>query len=388
MNYQRILLLTLFAFVAARPSDLWARKHHTPTPTETPADTPTETPIPTATPVPYNGPKLYTFDTMWGTKGSNADQLNAPEGIDISPLGKMVIADTGNSRVVVWDENGKPVTTFGTFGSRADWKNPPQFNHPAAVFVHPDSKELYVSDTLNHRIVVLDNKGLVVSSWGTQGPGNGQFNQPRTVAKDHFGKIWVLDSGNSRVEIFSGLGQFNSTWGGFGDPTSNTLNAVMNLPLGMAINNIDQALVADTGNFRFQVFNDGGIPVTVEGWYGDGPFQFKEPAGVAITKKGVIAITDGTTGRVEFFNHRFEFMGQWTAKEDILNANYHPRIRGIACDDQNRLYLADMQNNAIIRIKPVSAPEAENTPTPAAPLIPTPTPPDNDPYGGAGFPIR
>ncbi len=159
----------------------------------------------------------------------------------------------------------------------------------------------------------------------------------------------------------------------------------MKVPLGMALNNIDQALVADTGNFKFQVVNDGGVPVTNEGWYGEGPFQFKEPGDVAITKDGLIAITDGPTGRVEFFNHRFEFIGQWSAKDDILNDNFHPHFRGIAADSQGRLYITDVQDNAIVRIKPIKVPDAADTPPP---LTPTPTPLEADPYGGQGFPIR
>ncbi|HUO57957.1 MAG TPA: hypothetical protein VMV05_07240, partial [bacterium] len=147
---------------------------------------------------------------------------------------------------------------------------------------------------------------------------------------------------------------------------------------------IDQALVADTGNFRFQVFNNGGVPVTLEGWFGEGPAQFKEPAGIAVGKDGLIAITDGMTGRVEFFNHRFEFIGQWSAKDDILTPGYHPRYRGIAADSQGRLYLTDTENSSIVRLSLVKA-QAEETPNP---IRPTPTPPDNNPYGGVGFPIR
>ncbi len=327
MNFQCLSLVVLIFMIFAYPSDLWARRHHSPTPTATPTGTPTQTPTSTMTPVPYPGPKLYTFDAMWGSKGTNNDQLNDPEGIDISPSGKMVIADTGNSRIVVWDSNGNPVTTFGTFGTRADWRNPPEFNHPAAIFIHP-SKKIYVADTLNQRVVVLDERGLVLSSWGAQGTDNGDFNLPRSIAKDHFGNIWVLDSGNSRVEIFSQLGQFNSTFGAFGDPNSSTITAMFSVPLGMTVNSIDQGLVADTGNFKLQVFNDGGVPVTNLGWYGDGPYQFKEPGGVAVTKDGITAVTDGMAGRVEFFNQRFEPIGQWSAKDDILNDNYHPHFRG------------------------------------------------------------
>lgn len=384
MSFQRLSFAVLLFGILAHPSDLWAKKHHAAKPALTPTMTPTQTPTATATPVPYSGPKLYTFDAMWGSKGSNNDQLNDPEGIDISPSGKIVIADTGNSRIVVWDTNGKPVTTFGSFGARADWRNPPQFNHPSAIFIHP-SKKIYVADTLNQRVVVLDERGMVLSSWGALGTDNGDFYLPRSIAKDHFGNIWVLDSGNSRVEIFSELGQFNSTWGALGDPASTTITAMMNVPLGMAVNNIDQGLVADTENFRLQIFNNGGVPVTYEGWFGDGPDQFKEPSGVVITGDGTIAVSDGMTGRVEFFNSRFDFIGQWTAKDDILDQNYHPRFRGMAADSKGRLYLTDIQNDCVVRIKPIKALVALDTPVPVSP---TPTPAEAQPYSDQGFPIR
>ncbi|HVZ81412.1 MAG TPA: NHL repeat-containing protein [bacterium] len=373
----------LLALWAALPGGAWARHHSTPTPEETATPTATST----STPIPYDGPKLYTYDTGWGSKGSGPDELNSPEGIDVAPDGSMIIADTANSRIVIWDREGRPVTTYGSFGSRADWQNPPQFNHPTAVFRSPASGQIFVSDTLNQRIVVLDDKGLVVSTWGAQGNANGQFNQPRSIGQDHFGNILVLDTGNSRVQTFSALGQFISTWGALGEASPNTYTARMNQPQGMAINPIDQALVADTGNFRFQVFNTGGVPVTVQGWYGDGPDQFREPTEVAQTPQGLIAVTDGVTGRVEFFNHRFEFIGQWTASDEQQAPNYHPHFKGIASDGEGRLYLADTQNSTILRIKPLKAPDEPKTPTPS-PRRPTPTPIDSDPYGGAGFPIR
>lgn len=382
----KFLLPLAFAFLFfTHPSALWAKKHHgTPTPTSTPTAIATFTPTATPTP-PSRVEKLYTFDAMWGSKGANHDQLNAPEDIDISPDGKMVIADTGNNRVVVWDSNGKPQEAYGSFGTVATWRNSPQFDHPCAVYVHP-SKQIYVADTHNQRIVVLDEGGLVVSTWGTQGKDNGQFNLPHGIGKDHYGNIFVLDSGNSRIQVFSGLGIFNYVWGSFG-----TEPGLMNMPLGMALNNIDQVILADSGNFRIQVFNDQSgattmktAPVTFLGWYGDGPYQFKEPGGVVVTKTGTIAVADGATGRVEFFNSRFEFIGQWKAKDEILTPNYAPRFRGIACDSDNRIYITDMQTNAILRLKPVKAPE-EPTFVPAKP---TPTALEENPYGGVGYPIR
>ncbi len=386
LNYMRnipFLFFALFLFLAA-PA-LWAKSHPTPTPTDLPDDTPTFTPTDTPTPLPVKFPKLYTFDAMWGSQGQGNDQLNDPEGIAIAPDGNMVIADTANCRVLVWDTNGKPLRTIGTCGVRADWRNPPQFDHPSGVFADA-SGQIYVADSNNQRIVVLDKKGLVNLTWGSQGQANGQFNLPRSLSKDHYGNFWVLDTGNSRVQTFSPLGNFISTWGTFGaaDSKSNTLTATMNNPLGMALNHIDQTVIADTGNFRMEVFNNGGVPVTVQGWFGDGPFQFKEPSGVAITNSGIVAIADGIGGRVLFYNSRngdFELLGQWKAKEEILNQNFDPKFRSIACDSQNRLYLTDIKNNVIIRLKPLKEE------TFLAPTL-TPTPSDVNPYGGVGYPIR
>jgi streptogramin lyase len=382
MIKKRFYLLLVFTLVLICPLFSWAKKSHvkraaTPTATVTDTATFTTTDTPTCTPTVNValGHKFYTFDAMWT---NSSDPLNDPEGIAIAPSEHMVIADSGNNRVVIWDNNGKPLKSIGSFGPRADWRNPPQFNYPTGVFVHP-SKKLYITDTQNNRVVVLDETGMVLSTWGTQGSAPGQFNQPRTITIDHFGNFWVLDSGNSRVEIFSALGQYNATWGSFGtDPYS------LNNPLCLALNNIDQAIITDTGNFRFEVFNNGGSGVTQEGWFGDGPYQFKEPCGVVVTKEGWVAIVDGQNDGINFYNSRngeYEFIGMWRAKDDIISPNYDPHFRAIACDAENRLYLTDIKNNAVIRLKPIK----EDV---IVPPTPTPTTVTSSPYSGNGYPIR
>jgi tripartite motif-containing protein 71 len=382
MKKQFYLLQFAFAFVLLLPLSSWAKKPHatrTPTVTATDTATCTVTDTPTITPTVNValGRKFYTFDTLWN---GSSDPINDPEAIAIAPSGHMVIADSGNNRVVVWDADGKLLKSIGSFGPRADWRNPPQFNDPCGVYVDP-SKKLYVSDTQNNRVVILDETGMVLSTWGTQGSAPGQFNQPRAIAVDHFGNFWVLDSGNSRVEIFSAGGQYNATFGSFG-----TGDYLLNNPLDMAINNIDQAIVADTGNFRFEVFNNGGAGVTQEGWFGDGPYQFKEPGGVVVTKEGWVAVVDGLNNGINFYNSRngqYEFIGMWRAKDETISPNYSPHFRSIACDAQNRLYLTDIKNNEIIRLKPINKGE-----TSLLPPTPTPTPAVVSPYGGNGYPIR
>jgi DNA-binding beta-propeller fold protein YncE len=330
------------------------------------------------TPTPtHKKSTLYTLDKIWRADGTDGLLLNDPEAISAAPGGTLYIADTGDNRIVIWDPERKSVKTIGTFGQRADWRDPPQFNQPCGILVHP-SGEIYVGDTLNHRIVALDKDGMVVTSWGSQGTDNGQFYLPRTVAKDHFGNIWVLDSGNSRVQIFSPMGEFNSAWGSFGSD-----DFLLNNPLGMAVNHIDQAIVADTGNFRFEVFNDGAVPVTQQGWYGEGPYQFKAPAGAAVTPTGLIAIAD--IDRVDFYDGddgEFEYVGRWIAGRHWAGLKTGPKFHGITCDRLSRIYLTDVNNNWVVRLRPLGPTE------PRVPRKPTPIPANISPYEGQDYPIR
>ena len=75
---------------------------------------------------------------------------------------------------------------------------------------------VYVVDTGNHRVQKFDASGNFVSTWGSSGGGNGQFNNPRGIAVDNSGNVYVADTNNNRVQEFDANGNFVSTWGSFG----------------------------------------------------------------------------------------------------------------------------------------------------------------------------
>jgi DNA-binding beta-propeller fold protein YncE len=96
-----------------------------------------------------------------------------------------------------------------------------------------------------------------LTQWGRPGasnaPGSGldtQFFGPRDIAIDSQGRLLVSDTGNKRVQVFDGEGNFITQ---FGEPGS--ADGQFNEPVGLAIDGKGNIYVADTWNKRIQVFD-------------------------------------------------------------------------------------------------------------------------------------
>ena len=122
--------------------------------------------------------------------------------------------------------------------------------NPGGVAIDP-SGNIWVTDTLNSSLVKLDSSGNLITTYGSQGTGQDQFNSPQGIAIDNAGNIVVADTVNNRIQIFSfsSEGIFINSFGSLGSQNSN-----FNYPIGVAINKSGQILVADVGNNRVQVW--------------------------------------------------------------------------------------------------------------------------------------
>ena len=63
-----------------------------------------------------------------------------------------------------------------------------------------------MADMGNNRIQILSSSGVFLTQVGSFGTGDGQFNQPTSVAVDAQGNMFVLDTGNHRIQKFSWAG--------------------------------------------------------------------------------------------------------------------------------------------------------------------------------------
>jgi DNA-binding beta-propeller fold protein YncE len=65
------------------------------------------------------------------------------------------------------------------------------------------SGNIFVVDEGNNRIQKFDSNGNFITKWGTEGTGNGQFDEPTGIAIDSSGNVYVVDRGNSRIQVFA-----------------------------------------------------------------------------------------------------------------------------------------------------------------------------------------
>lgn len=219
--------------------------------------------------------------------------VQQPRGITIDREGHLVVADAGQHRILVVDQNGQVLRTIGAPGHA-----PGQFHEPSGVAVD-DAGHLYVADTWNARVVKLDAQGRVLASWGSgavpfgaplSDPVTGQtlqryavdnggdpaanqrnplgFFGPRSVLV-HRGRVYIADTGNSRIVVTDLNGTVLQQFGSEGSAPGQ-----LREPIGLAVDGRERLYVGDTWNARIQVFQitEQGVDPTplaelpVRGW--------------------------------------------------------------------------------------------------------------------------
>jgi len=114
-------------------------------------------------------------------------------------------------------------------------------------------------------------------AFGSQGSGDGQFENPTGIAVDSGGNIYVADTFNDRVQVFKPGGLFWFTFGSVG-----AVNGKFNDPYGIAVDSVGNIYVADTFNDRVQVFKPNGDFQFAFGSVGAVNGKFNDPYGIAL----------------------------------------------------------------------------------------------------------
>jgi len=245
----------------------------------------------------YANHRIQVFDTKgnyltkWGTYGEENGQIHKASALSIVPSGKIYLSDQFNYRIQEFTANGTFVTTWGTKGE-ADG----QFLHPHVPAVDSEGN-VYVSDRDLANVQKFTGDGKFIMKWSEQGSNDGQLSKPESVIIDSKDNVYVADYGNHRIQKFTKDGKFISKWGskGVGD-------GEFNGPAGLSTDRNDNIYVTDKNNNRIQVFTANGTFLTKFGSQGKAANQFILPEGIGVDMKtGLVYVADTGNYRIQVF---------------------------------------------------------------------------------------
>lgn len=128
---------------------------------------------------------------------------------------------------------------------------------------------------------------------------DGTFHWPRDVAVNSTGHIFVVDTQNSRGQIFSPDGTFAKV---FSFPGNSPIDGSLNQPYGITINGSGYLYIADTFTNVIKIFNHTGEYEKTIGTAGTTNGTFYYPSGIAINATNVYYIADTYNNRLQVFN--------------------------------------------------------------------------------------
>ena len=149
----------------------------------------------------------------WGGYGAAAGQFNMPSDVAVDAGGHVYVADTWNHRIQKFDAQGRHLLTWGRYGQvpAEDPWGQGVFLGPQGITIAPDG-QVYVADTGNSRIQVFDAEGQFLWEFGGAGSGSGALAEPVGIAVSAGGEVFVADVWNQRVQVFSLIGVYTREW--------------------------------------------------------------------------------------------------------------------------------------------------------------------------------
>ena len=218
-----------------------------------------------------------------------------PKGMCRDEKGDIVVLEPHYSRVNHFTPDGKLVAQWGAHGTNAG-----ELAFPRSVIVNSRGDILVSEYGLTERVQQFTAEGKkLIRAIGRGGNGDGEFNRAEGLGIDRQDRLYVADSCNHRVQIFSSDGVFLRSYGKPG-----TDRGQMSYPYDVKVDGEGRQFVCEFGNSRIQIFDRNNQPLEILGGPGAAPGQFSNPWGVALDSKGNLYVADAMNHRVQKFIRR------------------------------------------------------------------------------------
>lgn len=174
--------------------------------------------------------------------------------------------------------------------------------------------------------------------WGGLGTGPGQLSEPRGVALDADGCVYVAEQGNHRVSKFGPNGEFLGSWGEFGAGVGQ-----LNEPAAVAVDRHGSVYVADTENYRIQMFTNTGVFLRQFGQPSESDPGLVQPRQVAVSLDGTVYVS-GQVG------HNLNMVSRYSS-EGVYLGRFWDQLstpEGVVCASDGTLYVVSAANAKVV----------------------------------------
>lgn len=279
-------------------------------------------------------PKESLIQQVWSTTG-DPNPFNQSHGTALDPQGNLYVMDSLNHRIQKLNGDGNFITMWGSFGDGDG-----QFKCLNYCMVAVDGQgNVYITDHNNYRIQKFDGDGKFLAKWGSEGDGDGQFRHPFGIAVDQEGNVYVTDVGQSLVQKFDGNGKFLMKWGSSGIEDGQFSSDLHDITVD-AQGNI---YVTDRSNGLQKFDNNGNFLAKID-TCGDEK-RMSTTAGITLDSQGNLYVYDRSNVRICIYDNNGQYLKQWDGSGSADGPV--SRVDGIEVDQQGNIYVSEPFNGRV-----------------------------------------
>ncbi|AIL65442.1 NHL repeat protein [Rickettsiales bacterium Ac37b] len=220
-------------------------------------------------------------------------------------------------------------TSFGSQGTGDG-----QFDNPTGITTLPTG-EIYVVDGNRNDVQIFNPDTTFSSKFGSPGNGNGEFNLPISIFRSpSTGLLYISDNFNHRVQIFNPDGTYSAQFGSFGDGDGQFMDHY-----GITMDTVNNKFfVSDVGNNnnpRVQIFNDDGTYFSQFGGFGTANGEFYSPMSLTFGNSQLY-VADYFLNNIQTFDENANFLNKFDVSS--IPSVYLSRPRDLAVDNAHDMY--------------------------------------------------